>query len=110
MTQPTSPAPTPPPSSPPSPTELGVPLWSWHSGQNVLVTPIMGPDGKPAFLGFPGQMLRAMGWKGSDEDYRKSLPRFGAPTLATRATAADVQQAAVQARLARGVDSKLRGR
>jgi hypothetical protein len=86
-------------------------IWSWHSGNHALVTPVPTPDGKVAFLAFPATFLRALGWNVDEDAMRRALPRFDeGPKIVASAKDADVKAAAAQAGQARGFDRQLRGR
>ena len=84
-------------------------IWSWHSGNHALVTPVPTPDGKVAFLAFPVSVLRAAGWKVDEEGMRKALPRFDeGPALVTDVKDSDVRSAAALAASQRDLGSRIR--
>jgi hypothetical protein len=84
-------------------------LWSWHSGQNALVTPTQTDDGKVGFLAFPLNFLRFAGWEVDPEAMRASLPRFdGGPKLVGSAKDADVRSAAALASAQRAMGQRMR--
>lgn len=86
-------------------------IFSWHSGDNALVVAEPTPDGKNInFVGYKASALREAGWKCNDDDMRRSLPRFDAPSLIQSAGAADVRSVAAMANGAKKIDARLRGR
>jgi hypothetical protein len=70
-------------------------IFAYHSGEQALIFP--GPDGQP--LGIKTRDLREAGFKGTDEDYQRALPKFvGQRESSNLSLAHSMQQAHAVAR------------
>jgi hypothetical protein len=49
------------------------PLFAWHGAMGAVV--FLDPTSDKG-LAFPAETLRALGWSGTDADYRHALPRI----------------------------------
>jgi hypothetical protein len=72
-------------------------IFGYHVGARSLVCPLPEPGGAgaPTHFAVTTEALRAMGWKASDREMERSLPRADTPPV-FRPSAAEV--AAVQKR------------